>query len=323
MSTLAIAPAQEALEGSRFRAAATERESRASSIDIELLEQLRLSGLSGRVHSVFDRAVNVVTRKAGMMTLACSAAGNGPGTILIDSDCIPPGLAQVGDPVHVDARRVLMRDGYSVILGGAKPWLGRLQIYPTDTAKLGRNVRTSRALLRREGRPGGLLAARTHDNRFSRMASRLLQREARGLSSALRRGDRLGIAAHTRGMMGLGPGLTPSGDDHLVGVLAALNVPGHPDGVHLRAMAAAIDGNAGTTNDISFAALSRAIAGRVPERTIDFIASLMRGSDLDVAATLRRVLQIGSCSGTDIATGVLSAFAAWADTGLPGSDIEG
>lgn len=284
----------------------------ASSIDTALLGRLRTIGLVGRVHSVFERAINFESADIGMVTLACKSIGNGPFTLLIDAARIPADIARAGDRVRGDAQSLLVGDGAAVRLAGASLWHGQLPDYPANDSTLAAKLGAMKALLRREGRPGGMLGARAIDGPFAVMASRSLQHEARRLSAALCCGDSQLAGVHARAIVGLGPGLTPSGDDFLLGVLTVLNVPGHPGKQHLPALTQAILGAIGSTNEISFAMLSRALVGAAPERVVGLIEAIVRGAGSDLIVSLRRVLEIGSCSGTDIACGVLMAFTAGA-----------
>jgi hypothetical protein len=323
MTALALAPAARAPDEGRFPLGLARHELSVSSIDASLFAQLRTAGFAGWVHSAFERAVNFQSPETGIVTLACRSVGNGPWTLLVDANRLPAGAARVNDPVNGDGRLLVIGDGLLLRLTGAGEWRGRLPAYPADESTLTSNLHAMKSLLQREGKPGGLLGTTPSAGRFALAASHLLQRETRRLSVALARGDARRAQAHARAIVGLGPGLTPSGDDFLVGMLAVLNVPGHPGRLHLPAVGEAIGGGAGSTNEISFAALSRAVAGAVPQPLIDLIEAVMHRAGPDLAAAVRRVLQIGSSSGTDIACGVWSAFASCARGAVGSGHVDG
>lgn len=322
MTALALAPGARAPDEGRFPRRLARHELSVSSIDARLIAQLRTAGFAGWVHSAFERAVNFQSPATGLVTLACRSVGNGPWTLLVDADRLPAGAARVNDPVRGDGRLLVVGD-LLLRIAGAGEWRGRLPVYPADESTLMSNLRAMKTLLQREGKPGGLLGTTPSPDGFAIAAGQLLRRETRRLSEALTRGDARRAQAHARAIVGLGPGLTPSGDDFLVGMLAVLNVPGHPGGSHLPAVVEAICGAAGSTNDISFAALSRAVAGAVPQPLIDLIEAVMHRASGDLAAAVRRVLQIGSSSGTDIACGVWSAFASCARGAVGSGHVDG
>jgi hypothetical protein len=105
-------------------------------------------------------------------------------------------------------------------------------------------------------------------------------------------------------LIGLGPGLTPSGDDFLMGALALLDALGQTN-IHA-ALAQAVAGAAPTlTSPLSACFLRAAAAGHVGESLHDAVASLLAGNaDAAVAAAQR----IGHTSGWDMLAGVAVAL---------------
>ncbi|WP_406277820.1 DUF2877 domain-containing protein [Embleya sp. NBC_00896] len=128
--------------------------------------------------------------------------------------------------------------------------------------------------------------------------------------------ERAGAAALR--LIGLGPGLTPSGDDALCGLLLALRhlTPG-PTGARLAtALGARVTAHAaGRTTDLSAALLGHAARGDGCAQLVDLIGAVGRGHD--VFPCLRRLLTVGHTSGADLSLGVLAgAEAACAGTPL-------
>ncbi|MCL6574357.1 MAG: DUF2877 domain-containing protein, partial [Bacillus sp. (in: Bacteria)] len=115
---------------------------------------------------------------------------------------------------------------------------------------------------------------------------------------------------HAVSLIGLGPGLTPSGDDFLVGFFTIFNMKNSPffsyrslcEEVALKAKL--------LTNDISYMALKKASTGNVRESIITLINSIISGNEKDLSLSLNRVLNIGSTSGTDIVLGLVSGLKA-------------
>jgi hypothetical protein len=136
-----------------------------------------------------------------------------------------------------------------------------------------------------------------------------LDRHACALVDALCGGDEALARTHATSLLGLGPGLTPSGDDFLVGLFAVLNLEDAPGHGLLGGGAAVLDDAARSTHAISLAALRHAVRGRVPEPVVAFIEQLTVGGSRErVLDALRRVLALGSTSGADIAAGVVAGF---------------
>ena len=64
------------------------------------------------------------------------------------------------------------------------------------------------------------------------------------------------------------------------------------------------------TNEISFTTLKKAAHGQVRESICSFIHAILYGTEVESIEALRRVLAIGSSSGTDIALGLISGLEA-------------
>lgn len=150
---------------------------------------------------------------------------------------------------------------------------------------------------------GGLLGAAgaPHDGEVARR----LDDGAAALAAALRTGERLGEAADA--LLGLGPGLTPAGDDVLAGVLVTHAHVGRP----LPALVAAVRERAQTTTALSADLLGHAGDGRAAAPVLGLLDALVGARP--VAPALAGLLAVGSTSGHDTATGVLLAARALLD----------
>jgi hypothetical protein len=125
------------------------------------------------------------------------------------------------------------------------------------------------------------------------------------LGAALRTGD--GLAGAADGLLGLGPGLTPAGDDVLAGVLVtyAHLGPGLP------ALASRVRERAHVTTTLSADLLHHAGERRAAAPVLGLLDALVGARP--VAPALADLLAVGSTSGHDTATGVLLAARALLD----------
>jgi Protein of unknown function (DUF2877) len=116
------------------------------------------------------------------------------------------------------------------------------------------------------------------------------------------------------GLLGLGPGLTPAGDDVLCGALAGLRVLGRRSGCY------------GEWCDNAIGAITDGIVAAASRRTTSFSATLLRAATRGVVAEpllqvlqtvgsgasvrgIDDVLMLGHSSGSDMLTGALMAGA--------------
>jgi hypothetical protein len=110
----------------------------------------------------------------------------------------------------------------------------------------------------------------------------------------------------TIGLIGLGIGLTPSGDDYLVGLLAGLEATDHPARPALAA-AIALHGPSRTTA-IGAAALGHAARGAYAERLHDVLVALAGGRADDLSRTIERAMAYGATSGSDTLVGLFAGL---------------
>ncbi len=226
-----------------------------------------------RLIAVFEHSAYVETA-AG---LACiGAVGNGP--LNAHCDALPSGLA-VDNTVNVD-------------LAGAVLW--RLRPAPEWDV---RTVRGSLEQLRTAAR--GRLPAQGFG--FLLDSGRERPAPVRALAYWLANPE--GVPSGAAGLIGLGPGLTPAGDDLIGGGLCALHATGR--GVIATRLAAwALPRAREGTNRISYAHLACAAEGECAEAVNEAIVAILAGGTVN----LTRIDSIGHTSGWDALAGAVVAL---------------
>jgi hypothetical protein len=118
-----------------------------------------------------------------------------------------------------------------------------------------------------------------------------------------------------RGLIGLGFGLTPAGDDFLVGALALIDAIGERD-AHAALAQAIIAALPGATSPLSACFLRAAAAAHVGEDLHRAVSCVLAG---DVDAAVATIENIGHSSGWDMLAGITTALgvAAAAQLGTP------
>jgi len=109
-------------------------------------------------------------------------------------------------------------------------------------------------------------------------------------------------------LIGLGPGLTPSGDDYLCGALAALHYCGHP-GIARRLAACVLPHAASETSVISNAYLRCAAEGEASSVLFDVLECLLDGDFAVLERRLDAIDAVGHTSGWDSLVGAIDACA--------------
>lgn len=119
-----------------------------------------------------------------------------------------------------------------------------------------------------------------------------------------------------RRLMGLGIGLTPSGDDALVGMLAAVWAhQGRTAGVD--AVAALLDRRPALTTDASLTYLRLACGGEFSQPVLRLVQALRRRTGVEHA--VQHVALLGHSSGADLLAGMDGVLAAWPRQPTPDS----
>ena len=261
---------------------------------------------SGVVHSVFRRACNLRT-KDGLITLLAGDAADAPNGIRLAT---PSGFdfqdhIVAGSAVGCRARiaRVAASE-LAIELSTGRRWSGSLVALATDVAK----PRTAAAWC----------AAR--DELARQRPMRHMPAKVARATAILVRATRRSRATEAAGvlisMVGCGDGLTPAGDDVIVGYLAGLwSTAGRARRRHrfLSALAAPVEAAADRTTDISRAYLAQAIRGHFPAHLVTLARHIAYGAPAArVRTTTRRALAVGVSSGPAGICGLLAGMAAWA-----------
>jgi Protein of unknown function (DUF2877) len=276
---------------------------------------------NGVIHSVFDRACNVRIDDGRLLALLTPCLGNVPHGARIAA---PAGFGfarylTIGGPVGCRAN-VLRMAGLSIDLGTATPWQGELAAAGVDLSvpQVTRAWRTAWRMLGR-GRP------RACDAQVA-LLSRTVDRRGLCLARAARHLRVHEAARAVEGLIGCGPGLTPSGDDLIVGFLAGLWSTGGDDPARhtfRRALCAAVAAAAGSTGDISRVYLTHATRGRFAEPLATLATRIGDGAPVgEIERLTAAALRVGHSSGRDGVLGLLLGLAAWSAQPVSWQDLE-
>ncbi|MDY0393301.1 DUF2877 domain-containing protein [Virgibacillus halophilus] len=107
-----------------------------------------------------------------------------------------------------------------------------------------------------------------------------------------------------RFLIGRGKGLTPSGDDHLVGMLAVLYGTNQHSGVFLQVLKQLVY-NGKLTTDVGREYLRYAINGQFSSTVTEVVDQLMNDDQQLLKSKMRRLIEMGHSSGADTLFGML------------------
>lgn len=245
----------------------------------------------GRVLACFPSAVYVEVPGAPPPRIVALVAADGlrlPGSLVIGTPSAARPFAAVRLAAEVGV------GGCGVTVGAlavrvARWWAPLVPRPPVSRPALGAGVAALAVALRESGArlPPSLGAATV------------------AFAIALATGDRTRALLAADAVLGRGPGLTPSGDDVLCGVLLALLHLAPGSAADVRSIGTEVAARAESrTTALSAALLAHAARGESLRQAIDVVDAASGHSDLDTA--LPALLRVGHTSGQDLALGLLT-----------------
>lgn len=218
--------------------------------------------------------------------------------------------------VYHDKGRLIVGDGVAVIgleacrRYSCRPAGGR----PLGEAEVSDRLDVLYRYCHQSAREGGILAylghyrleeGTLHKPEKAGVVEQRLQQRFEALVTGVRRNDAFLIVEGVLGLLGVGPGLTPSGDDFLVGYLAGLTHCGGP--ICARPAAAVtsclLQNAAACTTSLSAEYIRYAARGQYHQYFTAFIDAFQGGGGEELAAQAARLLTLGHSSGTDLLLG--------------------
>jgi hypothetical protein len=243
----------------------------------------------GTVHSVFGRALNIGLDSGRLAALVATELPNAPATIRVD----PGGrafteFAVPGETAACRAGILRFGGGLTVDLRSAQSWLAEAPDgRPNKAAWQSLYNITTRTTMAGELKQWPGLRICLHPENFGDMPpGRLI--------------------ATLDPLVGLGPGLTPAGDDFIAGLAAALYWSGSGS-----LLAPHLPGWAARTTQVSRWLILDSSAGQINQPVCDLAQAL--ASD-GAAPAADAVLKLGHLSGTAMILGLLAGYGfAWPD----------
>lgn len=261
-------------------------------------------GQKARVHSVFHRVVNI-EYDGELLSLVCERSGNDRNYLVVKLPAnlnfftlglergmdvtVAGNILKIDEVLFVDCDKVMIWSGRCL---SDLTWKG------DDLS--GANVYAFQNALCCWGAKSGLVKLiASHDHP--------LTEKIQLLSKVIYANKKDDLHEVVSGLLGYGPGLTPSGDDFLHGFVAAAST-GLDYHDLIDDLYRTIKNNLKSTNEISSSFLRKAMAGCFHEYLQETIHAVTRGGIEDVTAAVRTLITLGATSGTDIAVGIYLGF---------------
>jgi hypothetical protein len=260
-----------------------------------------------RILHLFDRACNLINERGEILSVVTPQIGNGPFNLVLETDvCFAEHLRQESEVFIFPAQLYL--GGLIIHLARVRNWNPRpdwKNLY-NRKADMGRRL-TQLPITNDLNSTGFELHSKNPSGLLEQHGMRNTQSLISNLSSALANADIPKAKEITSRLAGLGPGLTPSGDDYLMGALYAAWII-HPFTVASVLAHEIADTAAPLTTSLSAAWLRAAGKGEAGILWHDFFDALISTNAPQMQETMKKILAIGETSGTDALAGFAGVF---------------
>ena len=261
---------------------------------------------SAHVFSSFERACNLIDEQGRFISIVDNSIGNGPFAIVLEE--LPFSLDKmlsVGAPVVV-GNNSLTVNTTTIDFSEATLWSARVDWdYPKDCPhQFQKNIGVLYLTVQNNS-SGISLSSILHSTRdnMGYVYARVTD-SAQQLYSGIVSGDMQKIYLGAANMAGLGVGLTPSGDDFLMGVIYALwAIFDQKDAARWSRKIA--EAASSRTNMLSGAMLQESANGYASEHWHVLVDVLCKENVTDVTRACMDILSLGHTSGADALTGFL------------------
>lgn len=247
----------------------------------------------GEVHSVFEHSANIALEGENrLLNLNSFSYITLPGSLYVEG--LRTEYLKQGDEVVWDGKILSVVSGKRLYFEPAPDCKG-ISTELTACEKRDFELEPYRVLLkerRREAAAGSDMEKCIYDR---------LESCIENLFAGLKQSDIPFLEAAVKGCVGLGMGLTPSGDDMLCGILAVLACY---DRAAYGLVCEAVKKVWSRTNDISRSYLSWACAGFGSDLAVKTARAMGSSHERDC---VRLLLRVGHTSGADILTGMIAA----------------
>ena len=236
---------------------------------------------------VFDEACNLINEHRDVLSIVTQQIGNGPFNLVIKDDILFSEHVHVDSPIFMDNNQLILGD-LTINCADSKPWCPR-----PDWEKLHVNRNIVRIQL--------ASLPITNYQPF------LSNSQPSNFSTALVKADISSVKNITSQLAGLGPGLTPAGDDFIMGAIYAAWIL-HPFQT-ARMLAEEIANTAAPlTTSLSAAWLRSAGKGEAGILWHQFFETLISHDHFQAKIAMDKILATGETSGADAWAGFIGSF---------------
>jgi hypothetical protein len=250
-----------------------------------------------RILHVFDNACNLINERGEVLSVVTPQIGNGPFNLVVEGDsCFIEQLSP--ESLVTVSRGQLILGDLAVNTAGAKLW------NPHPEWEV---LHAKREVIAHQVQ--GIAASQTALLAMTELHSPI----SNSLVSSLFNENLISSIKAARQLAGLGIGLTPAGDDFIMGAVLALWII-HPTDVASVFAKEVADTAALLTTSLSAAWLRSAGRGEAGQMWHDLFDALISADKMVIQESVDNILAVGHTSGADALTGFLGVFNSYAES---------
>ncbi len=243
-----------------------------------------------RILHVFDQACNLINEHREVLSIVTPQIGNGPFNLVIENEISFSEHLNADSPISIQADQILLGD-LTIHTGSAQLWSPR-----SDWEAL--HIKRDGILAQITNSPSTNYQPPLPISLLTTFSTSLVNAD---VPSTL-----------TTKLAGLGQGLTPSGDDYLMGAIYAAWIIHPPEIASVLATKIA-NIAAPSTTSLSAAWLRSAGRGEAGILWHNYFNALIFGDSAKIQKTSNNILAIGETSGADALAGFIGTFISYAE----------
>ncbi|MGL4673504.1 MAG: DUF2877 domain-containing protein [Wohlfahrtiimonas sp.] len=248
-----------------------------------------------RLHSRFSHAINWMDTDGELITFLSEGLPNGPNTLIVDIESF--------DDWALDESVMLTKFAQGLSLFNTN-----IELFIQDNVQLWQAELPKLSKVNNDAILAIHLFLSLHNGDLQEIEKKIyykLDDNHQALCKAIDAKNYDEVIKSIQANIGLGLGLTPSGDDRLVGFLLGCFIQSPRNIDLLESIQKAVAMSQDRTNDISYAMLKHATAGRFNEWLVQLIHVIADGDMTALDDAIEDVFSIGSRSGGDMLKGLV------------------
>lgn len=261
-----------------------------------------------RILHVFGRACNLINERGEILSIVTPEIGHGPFNLVVETDFLFVEHLSIESAVSFSSDHLALGD-LNISTAKAKLWNAKPDWSLLHSERDNISGQVKKLPITNYLEHGSFdTPLNGHSGLFNRQHLPILQ-SSNSLVSSLAIADLPSSLLAAKQLAGLGIGLTPSGDDFLMGALHAARIIHSRETATLLAQAVA-ESAAPLTTSLSAAWLRSAGRGEAGILWHQFFDALVAGDTIRIKASVEKILAVGETSGADALAGFAGVFIA-------------